>query len=337
MKNAECFSLVSNPENSINTNENYWECEECSINNEESIKRCQNCGKSRYGISLISADKIDNEKEYDQTLLSKLFDLVSSTNVMPTSDIIQIMTKQDLESLTEQDQQSFIETHFSYDQTKLLTESDVIVYISDVPTNIDHDDAHLANLIHMHLQKTFQIMPSNIQCYSSLRAGFMRVRNNKIKDRLVKDIKTIVLDLSENPSLISFNDTFEFTSYIVIDKTNENKDVDLPKFDEILKRWIKIYNGEKPYSCEQISIQFPNIYRIILTSFNNLLVVMSNPDFLINNLFAHVYLGANCSYLEDLPKSTTKEQLKEALCDSIQLKNLSPLSLHIELNKQTNN
>ncbi|CAF3919860.1 unnamed protein product [Rotaria sp. Silwood1] len=75
MKNEECLLPVLNPPNSLTKNENYWECEECSINNEESTKRCQNCGKLRYSVSSVFTEKIDNkdtlnEKGYDQTLLS---------------------------------------------------------------------------------------------------------------------------------------------------------------------------------------------------------------------------------------------------------------------------
>ncbi|CAF1488467.1 unnamed protein product [Didymodactylos carnosus] len=47
--------------------------------------------------------------------------------------------------------------------------------------------------------------------------------------------------------------------------------------------------------------------------------------------------GADCSYFEDLPRSTTEDQLREAICRTIGLENISPLSLHIELNKQANN
>ncbi|CAF1327794.1 unnamed protein product [Rotaria sordida] len=216
------------------------------------------------------------------------------------------------------------------------SECEAIVYISDLPSSIE-DDLYLHRLIENGLEKTFQIKPIIIQCYSKLGAGFMRVRNNQIKKRLIEDIKKMVLDLSGSTHLISFSDTIELISYIVIDTTNEKNDVNLPKSDEILNRWIKIYNGEKPRSCEQISIQFPNIYRIVSTSFDDLHNVMTNQDFLINNLFAHVYICADCSYFEDLPKSTTKEQLKEAICNSIRIKNISSLSLHIELNKQTNN
>ncbi|CAF2997095.1 unnamed protein product [Rotaria sp. Silwood2] len=117
----------------------------------------------------------------------------------------------------------------------------------------------------------------------------------------------------------------------------KKNDINLPKPDEIVNRCIKIYNVEDPRSCDQTNVQLPNIYRVVSTSFDDVHVVMSNQDFLINRLVAHVYIDADCSYFEDLPKSTTKEQLKEAVCNSIRMKNISSLSLHIELNKQTNN
>ncbi|CAF1635218.1 unnamed protein product, partial [Rotaria sp. Silwood1] len=224
----------------------------------------------------------------------------------------------------------------SNDDKDNSSESEAIVYISDLPLNIE-DDVQLHRLIETRLEKTFQIIPISVQCYPKLGVGFMCVRNNDIKNRLVNDIQRIVLDSTRDTSLISFNDTIEIISYIVIDITNEKNDIDLPKPNEIRNRWIDLYHGEKSISCEQISVQFPNIYRIISYSFDDLLNAMSNRDFLINNLIARVYIAADCSYFEDLPKSTTKEQLEKAICSSIGKQNISSLSLYIELNKQTNN
>ncbi|CAF3828790.1 unnamed protein product [Rotaria sordida] len=48
------------------TNENYWECEEYLINNEESIKRCQNCGKLRYGHLSRFSGKFEREQTTDE-------------------------------------------------------------------------------------------------------------------------------------------------------------------------------------------------------------------------------------------------------------------------------
>ncbi|CAF0936731.1 unnamed protein product [Rotaria sordida] len=246
------------------------------------------------------------------------------------------MAKQDLESLIEHDEQKSIDMKFSYDQTESFIEPDIIVYITDLPLNID-DDIRLANLIHNRVEKSLQITPISVKCYSKLSIGFMYVRDKQIKNHLVENIKRIVLDSIEGTFMISFHDKISLILYIVIDKTNEKKHINLPTSDEILNQWMKIYNGEKPQSCNQINIQFPNIYRIVLTSFNDLHTVIFNPDFLINNLFAHVYIGATCNYFEDLSKSITREKLKKAIQDSIGIKTISSLLLHIELNKQTNN
>ncbi|CAF3926094.1 unnamed protein product, partial [Rotaria sp. Silwood1] len=312
-------------ENSINTNEKLWECERCSVSNTESIKRCQNCGKLCYSLPSIFRETIDND-ECNDSSPTKQFTLVSITPIISTSDTTRGTIKQDLKSSTEYKEQ----------KQSSSTESNIIVYITDLPANIDNDD-NLAKLIQNHLENIHKITPISIKCYSELAAGFIYVGDNQTKTCLIDKIKRMVLDSTGDTSIISFNDTLELISYIVIDKTNEKKDVNLPESHEILNRWIDLYHGEKPRSCEQISAQFPNIYRLISTSLDDLLNVMSNRDFLINNLIARVYVGANCSYFEDLPRSTNKEQLERTICISIGITNVESLSLHIELNKQTRN
>ena len=54
-----------------NTNENHWKCAVCSVSNETSRKRCQNCGKLRHSLSSIRSVSIDdgeisNERIYDE-------------------------------------------------------------------------------------------------------------------------------------------------------------------------------------------------------------------------------------------------------------------------------
>ncbi|CAF3050148.1 unnamed protein product, partial [Rotaria sp. Silwood2] len=68
-----------------------------------------------------------------------------------------------------------------------------------------------------------------IKSDKTLGDGFIRVRNNQIKDRLIEDIQNTVLDSTGDTSMISFSNTNELISIIVIDRTNENKDIDLPK------------------------------------------------------------------------------------------------------------
>ncbi|CAF2147898.1 unnamed protein product [Rotaria magnacalcarata] len=318
-------------EKSTDTNENCWECYECSVSNAESIKRCQNCGKLKYGISSTIHEEVTNEES-----ASKLSVLGSSESITSASEAKNKITKQNMESAIESDEQKSLDTKFSHEGAKSSAQSGVVVYILDLPSNIN-DNIRLANLIQSRMEKSLQITPIMIKCYSKLNAGFIYVHDNQIKNRLVDEIKQLALDPIEGTSLISFRDKIEIISYIVIDKTNEKKNVILPKADEILKRWIQINHGERTSSCDQVNIQFPNIYRIVSTSFDDSIAVMSNPDFLINKLLAHVYVGAQCRYFEDLPKSITKEQLEMAICDLLGIKILPPFSLHIELNKQTSN
>ncbi|CAM4844092.1 unnamed protein product, partial [Rotaria magnacalcarata] len=286
-------------EKSTDTNENCWECYECSVSNAESIKRCQNCGKLKYGISSTIHEEVTNEES-----ASKLSVLGSSESITSASEAKNKITKQNMESAIESDEQKSLDTKFSHEGAKSSAQSGVVVYILDLPSNIN-DNIRLANLIQSRMEKSLQITPIMIKCYSKLNAGFIYVHDNQIKKRLVDEIKQLALDPIEA--------------------------------DEILKRWIQINHGERTSSCDQVNIQFPNIYRIVSTSFDDSIAVMSNPDFLINKLLAHVYVGAQCRYFEDLPKSITKEQLEMAICDLLGIKILPPFSLHIELNKQTSN
>ncbi|CAM2729616.1 unnamed protein product, partial [Rotaria socialis] len=335
--------------------EDTWKCDECSATNLTSTKRCSRCGEPRFAAFSASTAQTQRPEvlataDYNQNVSSmrpsrvdgyqSLYPRIhESTKAEPLTLINSSSTADKPYSLRPNTKQTMPQTHIEnieeHDEDH-ISEQEAIVYISDLPPSIQ-DDSQLHRLIESRLEKVFQIEPISIQCYSKLGAGLMRVRNTQIKNRLVEDIKIMPLDLLEGTHVISFRETLEVVSYIVIDTTNEENDMDLPTAQEIRKRWIELYRGDEPSSCDQISVQFPNIYRIVSTSFDDLLAAMSTPDFLISKLFAHVYIGADCSYFEDLPKSTTKEELETAISNSIRMKTVSSLSLHIELNKQTNN
>ncbi|CAF3102314.1 unnamed protein product, partial [Rotaria socialis] len=304
---------VAKTEDTMKKKENMWQCDACSGTNDESAKRCVFCRVPRFAASFVSTAQTQRQEErttdeYNQieylnrtpknndhtSLYSKVQEYMDVDEPMVNKSPRGFYTNYSLRSSTpsttsKQDFQS-IES----DNQEYSSEHEAIVYISDLPPSIQ-DDLQLHRLIENRLEKTFQIIPTIIQCYTKIGAGFMRVRNTQIKNRLVEDIKKIILDLPGGTHLISFSDTIEIVSYIVIDKTHEKNDINLPNPSEILKRWVHLYTGEKPLSCDQISVQFPNIYRIVSTSFDDLLAAMSNPDFLINKLFTHVYIGADCS------------------------------------------
>ncbi|CAF4732989.1 unnamed protein product, partial [Rotaria magnacalcarata] len=204
-------------EKSTDTNENCWECYECSVSNAESIKRCQNCGKLKYGISSTIHEEVTNEES-----ASKLSVLGSSESITSASEAKNKITKQNMESAIESDEQKSLDTKFSHEGAKSSAQSGVVVYILDLPSNIN-DNIRLANLIQSRMEKSLQITPIMIKCYSKLNAGFIYVHDNQIKKRLVDEIKQLALDPIEGTSLISFRDKIEIISYIVIDKTNEKK------------------------------------------------------------------------------------------------------------------
>ncbi|CAF3876655.1 unnamed protein product [Rotaria sp. Silwood1] len=117
----------------------------------------------------------------------------------------------------------------------------------------------------------------------------------------------------------------------------EEKDLVLPTVEEISRRWMELHKGEKPLVCDQLNIQFPNIYRIVSASLDELLNKIDHKDFNIKNQFGRIFLCADCSFFEDLTRSITQEQLQAAIINASKLSHISSSSLYIQINKQTRN
>nr|ACD54723.1 unknown [Adineta vaga] len=100
---------------------------------------------------------------------------------------------------------------------------------------------------------------------------------------------------------------------------------------------MEIYQGEISCLCEPLHIEFPNIYRVISRSLDELLKVIKHSDFTVNDLLAQIYLRASCSFFENLSESITEDQLRKAVCKEIQEPNITSTSLYVQLNKQTHN
>ncbi|CAF4269033.1 unnamed protein product, partial [Didymodactylos carnosus] len=198
------------------------------------------------------------------------------------------------------------------------------------------DNIQLERTIRQRLSVVLKVEPVDVKCYSNFGFGYVCVKNNQIKEHLVNVVDKMAYDSRQETVVISFKDSVEFVSYIVFDKGNENEDINFPKSDEIVRRWIANYNGEMPLDCDQLNIQYPNIYRIVSKSLDELLRVASRPELLIKNQQARVYPCADCSYFENLPTSTAENQLQELICSAIELKKCSLSSLYIQFNKQMN-
>ncbi|CAF3889231.1 unnamed protein product [Rotaria sp. Silwood1] len=100
---------------------------------------------------------------------------------------------------------------------------------------------------------------------------------------------------------------------------------------------MQVYKIADLRPCQQISVQFPNIFRFSLNTFDELVKAVKNPDFKIGSAFATVYLRADCSYFEDLPPYTNDEKISSAIANQIGENKLQPTSFYVQYNKQTGN
>ena len=207
-----------------------------------------------------------------------------------------------------------------------------IVYIPDLPANMV-DNLELEQLIRRRVEDIFDIQLTNVKCYSKLGVGVIHVTDNQVRNRLLKMGK-LLLNPKDDKFSITFTDTIELVSYVVLDIQKEVKDNDLPITKEITRRWIDLHNGDEPQSCDILHTQFPNIYRIVVTSLDNLVNVSDNNTIKVKNLFAHIYYCADCSFFENLSNSITENQLEKEITNAIEQTNISPSSLYIQLNKQ---
>jgi hypothetical protein len=91
----------------------------------------------------------------------------------------------------------------------------------------------------------------------------------------------------------------------------------IPPSDEVARRYAQTYTTQELRDCESISVQLPNIFRICLSTLDELVKAASTPDFKIDNGFAIVYPRADCSFFEDLPSNTNDEKLSAAHRNSI--------------------
>ena len=204
------------------------------------------------------------------------------------------------------------------------------VYIPDLPA--DKTDTQLEQMIYARLSDDTQITIVDIKCYSRFSVGVLRAQNQSSKDRLLLSIRSIVLNPPYD-SIITFSDTLELISYIVFDPIVKN----MPTKDEVLQRWMQVYKGARPKTCEPVSTLYSNIFRIVSTSFDDLLQASIIQDFAVNNNFATVYFRAYCSYFEDLPATIKRDDLFTAIASKIGLGASAATALYIQCQYKAKN
>ncbi len=82
------------------------------------------------------------------------------------------------------------------------------------------------------------------------------------KHNLVTVIEKIIIETSNNTT-VSFVDELDLISYVVIN-TEDMKN--LPSTKDIRRKWVQLCQVSAEPECEQLSVQFPNIFRIVTHS-----------------------------------------------------------------------
>jgi uncharacterized protein (TIGR02452 family) len=347
--------------------ETEWECEKCHYRYANSVRVCRTCqlpkpSKDKHGDAHAARGSSIDQPPVHRSPVSSTASSSSVPKIYPDIDDDYYSSSPsgfDRQSLPKdgstprsstKEMSSFDAAHGSDPKSKSSKDKmqppshstpshqpqPVSVYISDLPLHIDDDD-QLASLIRRRIEKTLQFTPIDVKCYSKLGVGVVIVSDNKTKERLIDEVGNLTLQPKDGKDIISFVETLELVSYIVLDISKEKKDFVLPIPEEISGRWAEIFKAEKPLVCENLNAQFPNIYRVVSRSLNQLVRCIDVKDFSIKKLFARIYFCADCSFLEDLPRSITENRLQDAIAYALKQTHISSSSLHIQINKQTGN
>ena len=221
------------------------------------------------------------------------------------------------------------------DQVSSHTSSEhgsIVVYVPDLPPNIKNSEA-LENKIRQCLELKHKQKVADVKCNTQLGIGIIYLYSTEDKKYLIDTLEKMIIDTSNNTT-VSFVSELKLVSYVVID-TKDMKD--LPSTDEICQRWLQLYKVHSKPRCTQLSIQFPNIFRIVTHSLTELIESTSIKEFRIYSHFASVYFRADCCFLEDLPRTTTLDQLRETINKQISEKTMSKELIHVQYNKDAAN
>ncbi|CAF1047732.1 unnamed protein product [Rotaria sordida] len=184
-------------------------------------------------------------------------------------------------------------------------------------------------MIRSRLNSNHNICVTNVKCYPKIGIGIIFVSGNTQKYALVNTIQAILLDPRKNIT-ISFIEQCEFISYIVFDENLK----EVITTEEITHRWAQICqsSNELP-QCEQLSVLFPNIFKLTTHSLDDLLTIQATDTLRIKNHFVNIYIRTDCSYFEDLPENITVDEIKSVIKSQMMNQSNEP-KYYVQYNKQ---
>ncbi|CAF4087555.1 unnamed protein product [Rotaria magnacalcarata] len=194
--------------------------------------------------------------------------------------------------------------------TIIGTVLEYVVWIPDLPADINA--AELERMIDLRLNSNHHIKVNKVTCHSSIGVGIVYVSNTTEKDALLNTVRSTVLDPKKD-IIISFVRQLELVSYLVFDQKKKQTEIAV----EVSRRWAQLSKSPQLPACEQISVLFPNIFKITSRSLDELLAIRTLDIFKVNEQFANVYLRADCSFVEDLPDNIATTQITTAIITHI--------------------
>ena len=206
------------------------------------------------------------------------------------------------------------------------------VYIPDLPPNTHHDH-EIEKKIQRCLESKHKQPVIRVQCHTNLGIGIVYVRTREEKDNLVNNIEKMIIDAA-NDITVSFTEQLELTSYVVVQAKD---DKNLPSTKDLSRRWKDLHPHHSPPEFERLSAQFPNIFRVVMHSLDELLKCVSTTEFKMGDHFATVFLCADHCFLEDLPRTTNLDRVRETIMNDIGDKHISSDCIHVEYNKAAAN
>ena len=201
-----------------------------------------------------------------------------------------------------------------------------IVYSPDLPS--DKTDTVLAQMIRKRLEHNSKISMVDIKCYGRFGIGVGYVQSQFDKQYFVSYVRSIVLNPLSS-TIISFTDFPGLVSYIDFD----SKAKTIATEHNVQQRWTEIYKSTPLEQYQSVSAFFPNIFRIVFTSVDDLLEASTITDFVVNNQLATIYFRADCSYFEDLPAELNEEELFSSITRRIGFNTSTISSLYVQYNR----
>ena len=180
------------------------------------------------------------------------------------------------------------------------------VFIPNLPM-LGSDDA-LKEILRQRLKSLNLSGSYEIRCYSSIGIAMIDVRTKHEHDHLIEKVRSIVFD-PQKDLIVHFVGDFQSDSYLVLPENQKEK----ISTDDLLDRWRTVSNVSTLLSCNMISIDYPNIFKLTFPNFSEFLRTLHSDSFTFKNQIVRIYHRTSASFFDDLPPNITQNDIVTAI------------------------